>query len=303
MELRQLRCFIAVAETLHFGRAAQQLDLLPAALGRDIKQLEESLGTRLLTRSTRHVALTDHGRLFLGEARKIIADTDALQQRFHNLARKHGGLLRIGAIDSAVVALVPFALRHFHARHPGADIQITEDKTARLLPKLRAGRLDILFARVTHDDDLITHQFLCNENVDIALPQDHPLAARPYLRAADLRDIPLIVPERKVRPHSHDLALRLFANSDIRPQLMQIADEKLTILNMVAAGMGAAVMPRWLTRMAALAVKTVPLAVEHCGLNAQLPLAAVWLKHTRDDLRDDLLEIVLSHRAALAALY
>ena len=77
MELRQLRCFIAVAETLHFGRAAQQLDLLPAALGRDIKQLEESLGTRLLTRSTRHVALTDHGRLFLGEARKIIADTDA----------------------------------------------------------------------------------------------------------------------------------------------------------------------------------------------------------------------------------
>ena len=154
-------------------------------------------------------------------------------------------MLPLGAIDSAVVALVPFILRHFRTRHPAADIQITEDKTARLLPKLRAGRLDILFARVTHDDDLITHHFLCNENVDIALPQDHPLAARPCLRAADLRDIPLIVPERKVRLHSHDLALRLFTDSGIRPQLIQIADEKLTILNMVAAGMGAAVMPRW----------------------------------------------------------
>ena len=106
MELQQLRCFIAVAQELHFGHAAQKLDMLPSALGRYIKLLEEDLGTRLLTRSTRNVSLTAHGVLFQPEARDIVSRADNVQKRFQSLARQNAGKLRIGAIDSASISLI-----------------------------------------------------------------------------------------------------------------------------------------------------------------------------------------------------
>ena len=113
MELNQIRCFIAVAEELHFGHAAQKLDLLPSALGRYIKLLEEDLGTRLLSRSTRNVSLTADGALFLDEAREILSRADALRLRFKKRARQNTERLRIGAIDSAAVTLIPHILHLF----------------------------------------------------------------------------------------------------------------------------------------------------------------------------------------------
>ena len=103
MELRQLRCLIAVADTLHFGRAAQNLNMLPASLGRQIKLLEESLGTRLLVRTTRSVSLTESGRSFVDAARDIVEQADRLEVSFRENRQDQASILRIGAIDSAAV--------------------------------------------------------------------------------------------------------------------------------------------------------------------------------------------------------
>lgn len=304
MELHQLRCFIAVADELHFGHAAQKLDMLPSALGRYIKLLEESIGTRLLTRSTRNVSLTAHGALFLPDARELVERADALQKRFQALARQSAGKLRIGAIDSAAVSLIPHVLHQFREKWPGVDIHFMEDKTSKLLPKLKTGRLDLIFIRpMDNMDDAFESQFLFYEDVVLAVSEKHPLAHCTEINVQDLRDIPLIVPEKRVRPHSYDLTLSLFEHAGFKPRLIQIADEKQTIINMVAAELGAAIMPRWVTRMAALNITFIPLAAAHQHIRTKLPVSAVWVKGSRDEVRDNMMDIVMAELAAIARFY
>lgn len=304
MELHQLRCFIAVADELHFGHAAQKLDMLPSALGRYIKLLEEGLGTRLLTRSTRNVALTAHGALFLPEARELVERADDVQKRFQKLARQNAGKLRIGAIDSAAVSLIPHVLHQFREQWPGVEISFLEDKSARLLPKLKTGRLDLIFIRPQNFmDSALFSQFLFYEDVVLAVSEKHPLASRSEINVEDLRDIPLIVPEKRVRPHSYDLTLSLFDNAGFKPQLIQIADEKQTIINMVAAELGAAVMPRWVTRLAALNIKFIPIGQGYENIRSKLPMSAVWVKGARDDARDNMMKIVMDELPVIAGFY
>lgn len=304
MELMQLRCFIAVADELHFGHASQKLDMHPSALGRYIKLLEESLGTRLLSRSTRNVALTEHGALFLEEARGILLQADRLQQRFQKLARNNAGCLRIGAIDSAAISLIPLILHVFREHWPGVDIQIMEDKTSKLLPKLKSGRLDLIFIRPpAHLEEAFDSQFLFYEDVVLALSDRHPLAQKNEIIVDDLAQLPLIVPDRKARPHSYDLTMDLFSDSGFKPQLVKIADEKQTIINMVSAELGGAIMPRWVTRMSALNVKFIPLAKEYVNIRKKLPIAAVWLKGSRDEARDNMMSVVMQERDRIARQY
>lgn len=304
MELQQLRCFIAVADELHFGHAAQKLDMLPSALGRYIKLLEEDLGTRLLTRSTRNVSLTAHGALFLPEARDIVSRADDVQKRFQTLARQNAGKLRIGAIDSASISLIPHVLHHFREQWPNIEISFLEDKSSRLLPKLKTGRLDLIFIRpMSGMDSAFESQFLFYEDVVLAVAENHPLAQKSEINVEDLRDIPLIVPERRVRPHSYDLTLSLFENAGFKPQLIQIADEKQTIINMVAAELGAAVMPRWVKRMAALNIKFIPIGKGYENIRSKLPMSAVWVKGARDETRDNMMQIVMAELKTLSSLY
>src|SRR3954451_9692857 len=147
MDLHQLRCFVAAAEELHFGRAAQRLEMMPSALGRFIRQLEEDLGTRLLTRTTRSVALTEDGAAFLKQARDLLGRADDLAASFRERVRARASTIRIGAIDSAAAGLLPALLHDIRSRHPGVTVSLVEDKTIRLLPRLLSGRLDLAFVR------------------------------------------------------------------------------------------------------------------------------------------------------------
>lgn len=304
MEIQQLRCFIAVADELHFGHAAQQLNMLPSALGRYIKLLEEDLGTRLLTRSTRNVSLTEHGALFLPEAREIVSRADEVQKRFQTLARQNAGKLRIGAIDSASISLIPHILHHFRERWPDVEIGFLEDKSSRLLPKLKTGRLDLIFIRPTGVmDSAFESQFLFYEDVVLAVADNHPLAQKSEISVDDLRDVALIVPEKRVRPHSYDLTLSLFDDAGFKPRLIQIADEKQTIINMVAAELGVAIMPRWVKRMAALNIKFIPIGKGYENIRSKLPMSAVWVKGARDETRDNMLKIVMDELNTIASLY
>lgn len=290
MDLHQLRCFVAAAEELHFGKAAQRLGMLPSALGRFIRLLEEDLGTRLMTRTTRSVALTDDGAVLLREARDLLAGADALAAKFRTRGRKKAATVRVGAIDSAAARLLPMVLHDFRKQRADVTVQLVEDKTLRLLPRLLSGRLDLAFVRPPENPDKrLEFLFLFHETAVVAVSDQHPLASKKRVTIADLKDQPLIVPERRSRPHSHDLTMKLFAEAGFDAHIVQIADEKQTIVNLVSAKLGVAIVPKWTSRMAARGVRYVRLAASDMN---KLPLAAAWTRGTRDPVRDDMLEML-----------
>jgi DNA-binding transcriptional LysR family regulator len=290
MDLHQLRCFVAAADELHFGRAARQLDMLPSALGRFIRLLEEDLGTRLMTRTTRNVALTDDGAVLLKDARGLLAQADALAVKFRARGRKQASTIRVGAIDSAAAGLLPILLQDFRKRRPEITVQLVEDKTIRLLPKVLSGRLDLAIVRPPESRDRrLEFLFLFQETAVVVVSDQHPLASKRRLAITDLADQPLIVPERRSRPHSHDLTMKLFAEAGLEARIVQIADEKQTIVNLVAAELGVAIVPKWTSRMAARGVRYVRLAASDMN---KLPLAAAWSRGTRDPIRDDMLDML-----------
>ena len=301
MDLHQLRCFVAAAEELHFGRAAQLLGMMPSALGRHVRMLEDDLGTRLLTRTTRSVSLTDDGAMLLKQAHELLAQADRLAASFRARGRAQGATIRVGAIDSAAAGLVPALLHDIRERHPDITVKLVEDKTIRLLPRLLSGRLDLALVRPPeHADKRLQFLFLLHETAVVAVSERHAFAGRLNLTIADLADEPLIVPERRSRPHSHDLTMELFAEAGVPAHVVQIAEEKQTIVNLVAAEIGVAIVPRWTSRMAARGVRYVPLAMS--AMN-RLPLAAAWTRGTRDPVRDrliDLLQVNLSRYATEA---
>ena len=148
MELHQLRCFLAAADELHFGRAAQRLHMLPSALGRHIRLLEEDLATPLFARTTRSVSLTEDGSALVVDARALIAEIEAIERRFREKNRpKTTRRFRIGAMDSAAAGLLPQLMADVHARHPNIAIRVLEEKTVKLLPKVLSGALDLAFVR------------------------------------------------------------------------------------------------------------------------------------------------------------
>jgi DNA-binding transcriptional LysR family regulator len=302
MDLHQLKCFVLAAEELHFGRAAQKLNILPSAFGRNIRLLEESLGTKLFARTTRNVALTDDGKQLLGDARKLIGLADSMLARFRGNVRRKAAKLRVGAIDSAAVGLLPLLLNDFRKEGPDAEVQLFEDKTIRLLPKVLSGRLDLAFVRPPKSRDPgLVYRHLLYETPVVAIGSAHPLARRRKISIQDIADQPLIVPDRRSRPHSHDLTIKLFEEAGYEPRIAQVADEKQTIVNLVSTALGIAIVPRWTSRMTIKGVVYVPLTSENKARVGRLPLAAVWMRNSRDTLRDSLLETLMKNINRYAA--
>lgn len=302
MNITQLQCFLAAAETLHFGRAARSLDILPATLGRQVKQLEDHLGVTLFQRTTRAVSLTEAGNRVLADARALVAQAEAFEEKARAVRSAGAHVLRVGAIDSAAAGLIPQVLNPLHAAHPDLEIQIVEQKTIHLLPKLLSGSLDIALCRPPdiRDPRLVFHT-LFHETAVVALPRAHPLAGRDAIEIADLAEEPLIVPDRRSRPHSHDLTMSLFLGAGLTARVAQIAEEKQTIVNLVAAGTGLAIVPRWTSRLQVEGVRFIPLAEADATSQAKLILAAAWARGTRDPLRDGFLQVLGDQLEALEA--
>jgi len=298
MDLKLLKCFTAVADELHFGRAAQQLDILPSALGRNIRLLEEELGIRLFSRTTRNVTLTRSGHILLGEARPLLASVDDVLERVRTSATGKDRVFRIGAIDSAATGFIPQLIHDFHEIKGDFELILVEDKTAKLLPKLLSGALDIAFVRPpTQQKAGIHFEFLLNERTVVALPVDSPLAKKEQLTIHDLDQVPLILPSPRNRPHSYNLTNSLFLQAGLTPNIVQQAEEKQTIVNLVGAKVGIAIIPRWNSKIAVEGVVFRPLVDSEGKEICELPLAAAWVKGSNDPLRDELIALVTKNLA------
>ena len=300
MDISHLRCFVAAADALHFGRAAQSLGMLPASLGRQIRILEEQFDTKLFLRTTRSVTLTEAGAAILEDVREMIAQAELLEEKIRHIRKTEAPVLRVGAIDSAAAGLMPQLLRYLREDHPDIEVQLIEQKTIHLLPKLLSGSLDIAFCRPPDTRDArINFRTLFFETAVVALPEDHPLADRDEIAVTDLADAPLIVPDRRSRPHSHDLTIKLFLDAGLTARVAQVAEEKHTIVNLVATGTGLAIVPRWTARIAVPGVRFVRLSMPQGASRSKLVLSAAWARGTRDAQRDALLEELDRHIEAI----
>ncbi len=293
MDLKLLRCFMVVADELHFGRAARRLNILPSSLSRNIGLLEKELGLRLLSRTTRDVSLTRSGHLLMREARPLLAQVEKVADLVRDSAASDERVFRIGAMDSAAIGLMPQLVHDFREQAPDLELHLLEDKSAKLLPKLLSGALDIAFVRPPMSPhSAIEFEHLLEEPTVVAIPNGHALSKFESLRIQDLADVPLILPSPRSRPHSYNLTIQLFLDASLQPNVEQQAEEKQTIINMVGAEIGAAIVPYWYSRNAVQGVEYRPLVDDKERPIKELPLAAAWVKGSKDHYRDELMELL-----------
>ncbi|WP_332683938.1 LysR family transcriptional regulator [Bosea sp. (in: a-proteobacteria)] len=293
MDLRQLRCFIAVAEELHFGRAAERLGLAPPALSRQISALEDGLGVSLLTRTTRQVALTRAGLIMLEEAKAILVRMERASRSVRAASLASSKVLRVGAIDSASSSFVPEALVTFRSRHPGIEIKFVEAMTAPLVQMLEAGKLDLALLRPPRKPTDCAFEVLRVERPIVVLNEGHPLAARDNLTMQDLVGEPFVVPSKRIRPFAYDLVMAYFESVGAVPNVIIEATEKPAMMSAVAAGLGMSLAPDWVSRLSFPGVTMRRL--RGALLDPPPPGALVgvaWRPHQKLSARDDFLAIL-----------
>jgi len=248
MELRQLKVFVAVAEELHFRRAAERVGLAQAALSAQIRALEDELGFPLFFRTTRHVSLTQAGAVFLDEARAVLGRADEAMEAARTAAASGFPRLRVGGIDAALVWFLPPVLRDFRTAFPGVHVPLTEVTASAEQPlELLRHRVDAAFFRAPAADDSIAWELLIEEGVAAAIPSGHPLAQKAAIGVADLMTEDLIGYPRHARPILHAMLWDAFTRVGERPLIRFEAIEKSTLLRLVAQGLGIGLVPQWVT--------------------------------------------------------
>jgi DNA-binding transcriptional LysR family regulator len=243
MELRHLRYFVAVAESLHFGQAAARLRIAQPSLSHQIRQLEAELQTSLMTRTKRRVELTEPGRLFLEQARDIIARADRAAVLARRSGRTHAPRLRIGVgycMDHADVSLL---VGRFNARRPEVQVELHTVAVPVQVAALRDARLDVGFVRPPISEQTLNVEVLIREPLVAALPPGHRLASRARIPLGALADEPFILPPRDAVPLFHDAVLKACREAGFVPHAPHEADHLQMILGMVAAGAGVGLVP------------------------------------------------------------
>lgn len=279
MDLRALRYFAAVAETGHMTRAAEQLGIQQPPLSTQIRTLERTLGLQLFKRHPRGVTLTEAGRLFQAEARRLLDDAEAMRLRMKRVAEGQAGVLRVGFTSSAAAhRFVPDALRAFRQAFPGVELQLREANAAGLTEALAAGRLHAaLLRRPVAQAEGLRFDTLLREPMVAALPIERAqaLPARSRQRGLPLERLcenPLILVRRPGAPGMYAELLALCHAQGLAPRVAAEVDRMMTNLNLVAAGVGASVVPASMAGVHAHAVAYLPL--QGCdALDAPLTLA------------------------------
>ena len=250
LDVRRLGYFIAVAETLHFRKAAERLNVAQPALSQQIRRLEEDLGCQLLTRNRRGVALTAAGQALLESGRRALVQMTHAEDAARRTAAHQMALLRIGFLNPAAFAVVPALLQRLRAERPDLFLVLREGASAALLEEVRLGQLDVAFVRgpITHPGVRI--DVLRREPLVAVLPSAHPLARRRSVPLAELADEPFIGFRRDAAPALHDAIVRLCMDAGFAPAFAMEASEWYTIVSLVAAGLGVAILPESITTFA-----------------------------------------------------
>lgn len=243
-ELIQLRCFVVLAEELHFGRAAARLNMTQPPLSRQLQQLEHAVGTKLVERSSRFVGLTPAGKAFLVDAREILRNVDEALLTARRIAKGEGGVLTLGFIPAASYSVLPRLVSFIAAELPHVQLVLKEMVTADQAEALATGRIDMGVLRMPIDRRGLECVSISREPFVVAVPKARPLAGGGMLRAQDLDRTKLIMYAPVESRYHHDLVASAFRAAGIAPEFVQYAREIHTMLALVGAGVGAALVPK-----------------------------------------------------------
>jgi DNA-binding transcriptional LysR family regulator len=244
MELRHLRYFVAVAEELHFRRAADRLHIAQPAVSEQIRKLENELGVALFTRNHRSVALTDAGVAMLDEARSVLTQAENAEQAARGAHLRSSGRLRIGNLPDAVPLELPLLLRRFSAAVPGIDVTLATGPARSLLDDVRAQRLDLATACLPAPISGLRRVALGREGTVAAVPMGHAGADQVRIALNTFDDTPLIMFARTLNPAFHDGVLAACRTAGVTPSVIEISQPAVEqVLLAVTSGAGIALLP------------------------------------------------------------
>lgn len=276
IELRHLRYFIAVAEELHFGHAAARLNISQPPLSQQIQILEQQIGARLFARTNRSVSLTEAGRQFLADSRQILSQVDDAAARAARLHHGETGELRIGFTSSApFIKAVSDTLSTFRRRYPDVHIQTRETNTREQIVPLNEGALDLGLMRNTQLPDTLVWERVLREPLLAMVPRDHPLASQPRVSLRELAREPFVFFDPHVGTGLYDDILGLLRRYDLTPVITQEVGEAMTIIGLVAAGLGVSILPASFRRVQLSEMCWLPIAEQ----DAVSEMWLVWSKH------------------------
>lgn len=276
-DLRQLSSFHAVAQLLHFRKAAELLGIAQPALSRQIAQLEEALGTPLFKRTRRRVELTPAGQLLFERVQPLLNSLHRLGPELHSMMSGETGRVRIGFTGLAMATVLPGIIRAFGQSHPGIRVELNESPTAAQIDALRSGEIDCgFFHPESHAPEGVhTHQLLRESN-GILLPAAHPLAHGKKLHLRNLADTPFVLFPRHLNPGFYDRILTSCASAGITLKIVDEVWPRTNAIGLVRAGLGA-------TFITPSEARTLPAEVVFRPLIGPAPesrLVAGWIKVT-----------------------
>ncbi|MBW4695560.1 MAG: LysR family transcriptional regulator [Lyngbya sp. HA4199-MV5] len=243
MELRHLHYFIAVAEELHFSRAAERLHISQPPLSQQIRALEEELGVKLFERTKRHVQLTEAGNVFLERSYRVFAQLEQAVEVTQRVGRGEVGQLAIGFVGSAMYTVLPEIFRVFRAQFPAVELQLQELTTAQQIQALHDKQVDVGIVRSAINEPGLSGSCFLPETLVLALPETHPLSAQTQVSLSTLADEAFILFPARMGPVFYEQIINLCQQAGFRPKVAQEAVQMETIVGLVAAGLGIAIVP------------------------------------------------------------
>ncbi|WP_214368201.1 LysR substrate-binding domain-containing protein [Pseudonocardia sp. H11422] len=272
MELRHLRAFTAVAEELHFGRAAQRLHMAQPPLSQQIRQLERDLGVVLLERTIRQVRLTNAGAVFLEHARRVLAEADRARESVLLTELGERGEIRVGLTGVTTWRMLPRMTRAYRKRYPLVRLELHPAVfSGAQISALHDGTIDVGFIRAPVPAPL-AGRVLLDEPLVAVLPEEHPLAPRRYVALADLSEENFVTYPSRQGSSLRDTAMRACSTVGFAPRVVQEAPDTYTVVALVGAAVGVALLPASAERLQLEGVVFRPVI----GADVQVPIALAW---------------------------
>jgi DNA-binding transcriptional LysR family regulator len=320
-DLRQLRYFVTVAEEKHFGRAAARLSMTQPPLSQAIRALEETLGVELFARTKRSVELTPVGADLLPEVQRLLASAEGLRPLAQSLARGEAGVLSLAFVSTADYGLLPSLLRDFGARHPRVRLELTEATSDVQVDELVAGRIDaglviaplpsrhaaqLSWLPIAREPLVIAMSTEMAARVGSAAGSNADPHAEPHaewldtpISLRDVADAPLVIFPRRLAPGFYDIIMDCYGVAGLAPRVGQEAIQMQTIVSLVSAGMGVALVPQSLRNLRRTGVVYRPLSESVPAIETGL----VWRTAEVSPVLAGFIEIVRAHAATVEAQF
>lgn len=293
MQLRHLRYFVAVAEEENFRRAAHRLNLTQPAVSRQIQDLESELGVKLFERTHQRIRLSEPGRLYFHEAKRILADLENAGRMALLANQGEAGTLHI-AFNSVAARhnIVPASFHRFRMQYPHVELKLSYLTSTRQLEELRAATIDAGFLMNRPQSSPVDFKStkIASDDYILAMPNKHPLASRRHIRLSELTQAPFIVSPRASSPAMHDTFIAACMSSGFSPNIVQEVENEQTMLSFIAMGMGISIVHS----SARQSLPSGVLLKKVGGLSIPSNLELVWQANNRSSILKRFVELVNS---------